>query len=138
VNHIQHELNLLAVLVSALILWFLGALWFSPALFAKPWMAMVGIKKEAANQKSMIFGMVASFIGDVVVAFVLAHLVLWSNAPTFGWGAMLGFICWGAFFGAPNLPQSIYEGRPFKLFAITNGYWLVGLILIGGVLAVWR
>jgi hypothetical protein len=36
------------------------------------------------------------------------------------------------------LPQGIYEGRPFKLFAINQGYWLVGLMIVGAMLAVWR
>jgi len=29
-------------------------------------------------------------------------------------------------------------GRPFKLFLINAGYWLVGLLVIGGILARWR
>ena len=41
--HHLHLTNPWAILVSALIQWFLGALWYSPALFARPWMAMLGI-----------------------------------------------------------------------------------------------
>jgi hypothetical protein len=75
---------------------------------------------------------------DLILAFVLEHLIFWSGASTFGWGALVGFIAWTGFFVAPNLPQGIYENRPFKLFAINNGYWLVGFLVVGGVLAVWR
>jgi hypothetical protein len=138
VEHIHHALNHWAILVSALFLWFLGAAWYSPALFAKPWMAMIGIKKDESKKSSMLAGMIASFICDVVLAFVLDHLIVWSGASTIGWGALIGFIAWVGFFAAPNLPQNIYEGRPFKLFAINNGYWLVGLVVIGGIMAVWR
>jgi hypothetical protein len=137
-EHIHHGLNHWAILVSALFLWFLGAAWYSPALFAKPWMAMIGIKKDESNKSSLLAGMIASFICDVVLAFVLDHLVVWSGASTIGWGALIGFIAWVGFFAAPNLPQNIYEGRPFKLFAINNGYWLVGLVVIGSIMAIWR
>jgi hypothetical protein len=137
-HHIHHELNHLAIIVSAVILWLLGAVWYSPVLFAKPWMAIIGIKKDATKSSSMIAGMVASFVCDVIRAFVLAHLIIWSDASTFGWGALVGFIAWTGFFAAPNLPQGIYEGRPLKLFAINSGYWLVGLLIVGGVLAIWR
>jgi hypothetical protein len=137
-QHIFHDLNHVAIVVSAVILWLLGAVWYSPALFAKPWMAILGIKKESAKGNSMIAGMIASFICDVILSFILAHIVLWTQAATFGWGALVGFIVWIGFFAAPNLPQGIYEGRPFKLFAINNGYWLVGLSIVGGVLAIWR
>jgi hypothetical protein len=132
--HINH----LAVIVSALILWFLGAAWYSPALFAKPWMAMLGIKKGEGNKNSLLAGMISSLICDLVLSFILAHFVVWTGTATFGWGALIGFLCWVGFFAAPNLPQGIYENRPFKLFAINNGYWLVGLIVVGGLLAVWR
>jgi Protein of unknown function (DUF1761) len=125
-----------ALLVSALILWFLGAIWYSPALFAKPWMTMVGVKPDKGN--SMIVGMVSSFIGDLILSLVLAHVVLWSGADSYGWGAFIGFLIWLGFFAAPNFAQGIYEQRPFKLFAINNGYWLVGLVIVGGLLAVWR
>ena len=53
-------------------------------------------------------------------------------------GAFIGFLVWLGFFAAPNLPQGIYENRPFKLFAINNGYWLVGLLIVGVLLSVWR
>jgi hypothetical protein len=137
-EHIHHALNHWAILVSALFLWFLGAAWYSPALFAKPWMAMIGIKKDESKKSSMLAGMIASLICDVVLAFVLDHLIVWSGASTIGWGALIGFMVWVGFFAAPNLPQNIYEGRPFKLFAINNGYWLVGLVVIGSIMAIWR
>ena len=82
--------------------------------------------------------MVTSFICDLVLAFVLAHFVRWSGVETFAWGALIGFIVWVGFFAAPRLPQGIYENRPFKLFAINEGYWLVGLLIIGGLLAIWH
>ncbi len=136
--HIFHDLNYVAIIVSAVILWLLGAAWYSPALFAKPWMAMLGIQKGATKGNSLIAGMIASFVCDAILAFILAHIVIWTQAATFGWGAVVGFIVWVGFFAAPNLPQGIYEGRPFKLFAINSGYWLVGLLIVGGVLAIWR
>ena len=130
--------NHLAIIVSALILWFLGAAWYSPPLFAKPWMAMLGIKKGDSNKNSLLAGMISSLIGDLILSFVLAHFVIWSGATTFAWGAFIGFICWLGFFVAPNFPQGLYENRPFKLFAINNGYWLMGLLIVGGLLAVWH
>ena len=137
-EHIHHSLNHLAIITSGVFLWLLGAAWYSPALFAKPWMAMLGIKKGEHNKSSLMVGMIASFVCDIVVAFILDHLVVWSGASTLGWGALIGFIAWVGFFAAPNLPQNIYENRPFKLFAINNGYWLVGLLAVGGLLAVWH
>ena len=133
-----HSLNNLAILVSAVILWVLGAIWFSPALFAKPWMALLGIKMEPGKRSGMLLGMTASFIGDLVMSFILSTIIMWSNATGFGNGSVIGVLVWMAFFAAPNLPQGLYEKRPFKLFVITSGYWLVGLFIVGGLLATWK
>ena len=135
-HHLSH-MNHLAVLVSAVILWVLGAVWYSPALFAKPWMAALGIV-PGHPKDGLVIGMISSFLGDFLVAFILLHFVMWSNAFTWGTGAFIGFITWLGFFAATQFPQGIYENRPVKLFVINSGYWLVGLLLIGGVLAVWR
>ena len=137
-EHVHHHLNHVAIIASAVILWVLGAIWYSPALFARPWMAMLGIEKGAANRKSLVPGMIASFIGDLVAALVLAHFVIWSEASTLGWGAFVGFLSWFGFIAATSFPQGIYENRPVKLFAINSGYWLVGLLVIGMLIAVWH
>lgn len=134
--HHQH-FNHWAVLASALILWFLGALWYSPVLFAKPWIEIVG-RKKGEKPEGVGRGMIASFLGDLILAFVLAHIIGWSGADTAGWGVFIGVLTWAGFVVAPLYPQSIYEGRPFKYFAINSGYWLVGLVVVGGLLAAWR
>jgi hypothetical protein len=126
-----------AILVSAVIFWVLGAIWYSPLLFAGPWVAMVK-PNPATKSRNMIAGSIASFFCDLVLSLILAHMVLWSGADSFGLGALVGFIAWMGFFAAPTLPQGIYEGRPFSLFAINTGYRLVGLLIVGGLLAVWR
>jgi len=138
VEHIHHHLNHLAIISSAVFLWVLGAVWYSPALFAKPWMALLGITPDPSKRKGLVGGMIASFIGDLILALVLSHFVIWSGASTIGWGAFVGFVSWLGFIAAPNLPQGIYEGRPVRLFLINAGYWLVGLLVVGALLAAWH
>lgn len=133
-----HAVNNLAILVSGIILWVLGAIWYSPALFAKPWMQLLGIKKEEGKRDGLLLGMTASFIGDLVLSFVLTYIIMWSNTTGFARGGVVGVLVWMGFVAAPNLPQGLYERRPFKLFAINSGYWLVGLFIVGGLLSVWR
>ncbi|HSZ17439.1 MAG TPA: DUF1761 domain-containing protein [Terracidiphilus sp.] len=135
---LHHHLNQLSIFASALILWILGAIWYSPPLFSKPWMKLLGFDKYVPHKNTLVPGMMASFVCDFILSFVLANFIIWTGADTFAWGALTGLIIWIGFFVAPNLPQSIYENRPFRLFAINNGYWLVGLPLVGGVIAIWR
>lgn len=132
------QINHLAVISCAILLWLLGAAWYSPAMFANKWMQLLGITREPGKRDGLLLGMTASFLGDLVMSFVLANIVVWAQISGFGRGAVLGVLMWIGFIAAPNLPQGLYERRPFKLFAINSGYWLVGLFLVGGILATWR
>jgi len=128
--------NHMHVLMAALVQWVLGALWYSPVLFANPWTAMVEVRPEAKGSR-MAIGMIASFIGSLVVSFLLMHVVWWSGAYGFKQGARVGFILWAGFIFVPLAAQYLYEGRPFKLFAANTGYWLVALMMSGALLAHW-
>lgn len=132
------EINLLAILCCAILLWILGAAWYSPALFAKEWMRLLEITREPGRRDGLLLGMTASFFGDFVISFILANIIAWAHIATFARGTVIGVLMWIGFIAAPNLPQGLYEKRPFKLFAINSGYWLLGLAIVGGILAVWR
>ena len=128
--------NHLAILVAALYQWILGALWYS-LFFAKPWMALTGHKK-GERPKAAVIGMISSFIGGLILSFVLAHVVIWSGSMTIGCGAFIGLICWLGFIAAPLFAETIYEQRSFKLLAINLGYWLAALVVSGGLIAAWQ
>lgn len=131
--------NLLAVLAATLIQFFLGALWYS-LFFAKPWMALTGhVRSETGERpKGAISSMIVSFFGGLVLSFILAHVVLWSGASGIHAGVFVGFICWLGFVAAPLLSETMYERRPYKLYAINAGYWLTSLLISGAVLACWQ
>jgi hypothetical protein len=132
------EINYLAILVCAILLWILGAAWYSPAMFAKKWMQLIGITREPGKRDGLLLGMTASFFGDLVMSFVLANVITWAHIAGFARGSVMGVVMWMGSIAAPNLPQGLYERRPFKLFAINSGYWLLGLAIVGGILATWR
>ena len=132
------EINFAAIFTCAVFLWVLGAAWYSPVMFAKKWMQLLGITREPGKRDGLLLGMTASFFGDLVMSFVLANILVWAHITGFTRGAVLGVLMWIGFIAAPNLPQGLYEKRPFKLFAINSGYWLIGLFVAGGILASWR
>ena len=131
------QFNLLAVLVSGVMMWLLGAIWYSPIAFGKKWAALVP-GPQGDKKKTMMVGMIMSLVGDILLSFVLAHVIIWSGSREFGRGLFIGFVMWMGFFAATAIPQSIFEGRPFKLFAINQAYNLLGLMLMGGILSAWR
>ncbi|HEY1758173.1 MAG TPA: DUF1761 domain-containing protein [Bryobacteraceae bacterium] len=114
----------------------IGALWYSPVLFLKTWMRLTGIGEQQMKQ-----GMGGKIAGDIagsfVMAFAMAHMVAWAEATEVFGGLLVGFLCWIGFVAVSSLNTVTYEKRPFKLFALHNGYNLVSLLAMGVILATW-
>jgi len=130
------HVNWVAILISAVVMWLLGALWYG-LLFKKSWRKLVGYA-DGEKVKNMAFGMVTSFIACFVLSFVMAHIAGWAKSRLFTAGAELGVICWLGFMAPPLFAQHIYEGRRVNLFAINAGYWLMAMAIAGGILAVFH
>jgi hypothetical protein len=135
------RINYPAVVVSAIAYWMLGALWYSPVLFARPFVALKGwTPEEVATLQAAGAGkeVLAAFAGSLVLAYVLAHFVKFTGAETASGGLQTGFLLWLGFVVTTNLETVLFEGRPLGLYLINNGYHFVGLLGMGALLAVWR
>jgi len=123
----------LAVIYAAIAQWLLGALWYG-FVFKARWKALVGIP-ESEKPKNAWFPMVASFVANVVLATVLAYMVTWTHATSLSHGFYIGAICWVGFMAPPLFTEHIFERRPARLFAINAAYWLLAMMIGGGILA---
>jgi uncharacterized membrane protein len=137
--HLPH-VNYLAVLVAGIVIFLLGGFWYSPALFAKKWVALMGKTEEelkpAPGTMPVKFGL--AFVCGLLVAWTLA-VVLNHFAPLTPWrGAALGVLCWIGFTGATSFANAIFSGKPKMLWAIDSGYNLVSFVIAGLILGAWR
>jgi len=128
-------INYLAVLVAAVSTFVIGALWYSPVLFGKAWMAASGMTEEKAREGNMplVFGL--SFLLELVAAFVLAMFVGPGAGFHFGLlaGLHVGLFWVGGAFGVVYL----FEQRPVRLWLVNAGYMVVAFTVMGGILGVW-
>jgi len=129
--------NYWALIVAALIRLVIAAVWFSPVAFLESWRRIVGID-EATMNAGMPRAIALDVVGSLVLAFVLAHAVVYAGAATILQGAAVGFWNWLGFIAVVNLSETMHENRPFKFLAINTGYNLIALPLMGALLAVWR
>jgi hypothetical protein len=135
------RINYAAVAVSALAYWLLGGLWYSPLLFARPFVALMRYTPEqvaaiqAAGEGRQLF---VALLISLLLAYVLAHFVRFTGAETARTGLLAGFWLWLGFVATTNLETVLFESRPLGLYLINNGYHLVGLLGMGALLAVWR
>ncbi len=128
--------NYLAVIVSAIVYWLLGGVWFA-LLFGKQWMKLENITEAQAKGMNPTVPYIVSFLTGLLIAFVLAQLCAWRNATTAARGASLGVLLWLGIVAPVTYTTSMYEMRPLNLFLINEGYVLVGFIAMGAILGAW-
>jgi hypothetical protein len=130
------DIKLVAVLVAAIINMVVGFLWYSPVLFAKPWMNLVGKRMEELQANAPL-GYALTFVGALVQAYILAHFVQYIGATDIKEGLEAGWWIWLGFTGITMGVNYIFAGRNWKLWAIDSGYFLVVLLINGALLASW-
>jgi hypothetical protein len=137
-----HHINLLGVLVAAISTMVVGLLWYSPLLFAKPWVREMGYDmndkaKMEEMKKSAGPAYAGSFVASLVSAFVLALFLHWTKAENWQFGALIGFHVWLGFVATVQLTGVLFMKQSMKLFAINTGYQLVCYLVMGAILGAW-
>ncbi len=134
------NINFLALVVAAIASFALGAVWYSPVLFAKAWQNALGLTEEYLQKSNMavIFG--SSFVLIFLMNFGLA-IILQGHAGrdvTAMSGALYGGLI-GIFFIATSIGiNMLYQRKSFTLWAIDAGYQVLYLTLGGAILGAWR
>ena len=124
------------ILVAAIAKMAIGALWYSPALFLRPWFNLSGVT-EKQMKEGMAKALAVEFVGSLLMAFVLVHAIRYAGASTVSQGMAVGSFSWLGFVAVVTIGNVTYERKPFKLFLLINGYLLISLLVMGAILAVW-
>jgi Protein of unknown function (DUF1761) len=139
----MHSLNWLAILVAGLSTMVVGFLWYSPLLFAKPWMREMGYDPndkarmgEMKKRAGAAYG--GSFVASLLSAFTLALILHGLRAEDLHTGVMLGFHVWLGFVATVQFTGALFAKQSMKLFAINTGYQLVCYLVMGVILTLWR
>ncbi len=135
--------NLWAVLVSALATMVVGFVWYSPMLFANPWMKLMGYDpndkaKIAEMQKSAGPSYAMSLIASILSAFVLGKLIAVAGFATAFDGLKIGLVVWLGFVTTVQLTNALFSHQRNRLYMINTGYQLVCYVVMGAILGAWR
>jgi hypothetical protein len=144
----EPTINYFAVLVSALLVFMLGALWYSPVMFSKAWIKgmdwsdekVKAMQDHGPGSKPFII----SFTGSLIMAFVTAHMVDFmkvvfgdSGMSNLAIGLTCAFWLWLGYIATYSLNTVAYEDKSWQFYFINTGYQFVGLMIMGGLNAVW-
>jgi surface polysaccharide O-acyltransferase-like enzyme len=135
--------NLWAVLVSALATMVVGFVWYSPALFARPWTILMGYDpndkaKMAEMQKSAGPSYMMSLVASLMSALVLGKIIEVSGTAGAVDGLKIGLVVWLGFVTTVQFTNALFSRQPNKLYMINTGYQAVCYVAMGAILGAWR
>ena len=131
--------NYLAIVVAAVVAWLAGAGWYTS--LGKVWTAAIGMTPEQAQQAKSRPGahlpFLYTFIAQLVMAWVLAGVLGHIGALTLRAGVISGAFCWLGFVITTLVVSYTFAMRDWRLLLIDGGYWLLALVLMGGIIGAW-
>lgn len=130
-------INFWAVLLAAVAAMMIGSLWYSPAMFGKEWLALVGKREEDLKPAEAGPAYFWTTVGSLVSAYVLAYIIGLMGAANIWSGVLAGFWIWLGFQVFMMVSGSLFEGRPLRLVFINAGNSLVTLLVMGAILGAW-
>jgi hypothetical protein len=131
------EINFLAVLVCGVVAMIIGAIWYGP-LFGKKWMKEEGSTEEELRKDfnpAKTYGL--AFIGNLIIAYVLARVIGYTAAASVADGLRVAFLCWIGFTGVTMMINYLFERKTIALFFINSMYHLVIFLVFAIILSAW-
>ncbi len=158
-------MKILVTFIAALVPMVVGFIWYNPKVFGTIWMNETGMTPEKGRSANMAKTFGLTFLLSLMMAFILQTIVIhqaalqsiiqgdesdaakkWladsmsaygNNFRTFKHGMLHGFIA-GLFIVLPAIGVgSLFEQRSGKYIWIASGFWMVSMMLMGGIICQW-
>ena len=132
-------INHSAVLAAAMAKIGVEFVWHGP-LFGKVWMQLTGLtrdKMEKGMGKAHFFSLVGSLVMSYALAYSLVFAAAFLKIDGVYAGVLCGFCNWLGFIAPVTLGSVSWEGKPWKLWLLLNSSYLVSLLIMGIILALW-
>ena len=135
-------INYWAVLVAAIASMVVGWLWYG-VFFKRQWMALMGYNADSMKGMKMTANKayLIQFIASFVMAYVLSHALVFASTylQTSGAsaGLLAGFWHWLGFIVPVSLGIVLWENKSWSLWLINASHYLVSLLVMGLILALW-
>mgnify|MGYP001079183625 CR=1 FL=1 len=128
------EISFWAMLVAAIAAFVVGALWYSPLLFANVWIKAKGFTEgdiSKAKEKNMVPSYLAGFVINIVTAVSFAFFISIASASSFNQIVFIGFMLWIGFMVPIFFDNKLWDMKDsWVLFFINSFYRLAALLVM--------
>lgn len=135
------QVNIVAILLAGVASMVVGFLWYSPLLFAKPWMKLMGYTEKSMKESQAAMGKMyaISFVVTLLMAYMLSHVMALSenfyHYSRFMTGLTTGFSMWIGFIAPVQITDVLFGKKTWSLFWINTGYQLASIIVMAVVIS---
>jgi len=134
-------INYLEVLVATIAAYAVGAIWYSPAGFYKPWIKMMHEFRGDHAKKMPLTAtqaMTLGFLFTLLISYVFAHFVVLVGAEGVPGALTLAFWTWLGFALTTLSNSWLYEGKSLRLFLFNATHLLVAFLVMALVFGLWN
>ena len=132
------HLNYLAVAVSAIAYFMLGAIWYNAKVFGTIWAKGHNIDTTNMDRSGMGKMMALTFVSCFVIAIVCGYMMTALYSYKCMSGMKLGLLMGVGFSGTTYFVHCLYTKKPFSVVLIDGGYHVLGIMLCSIIMSVWR
>ncbi len=130
--------NYLAITLAAVACFLLEAAWYS--YFAQAWLDGIGRTAQSLTSTgvnpALQYG--TALLSAAVMAAVLSVVIQLTGSQTAFRGIKIAALLWLGCVLATWATEYAFEVRTYKLFAVNTGFWLVGMVVMGAIVGVWK
>ena len=131
------DVNWLAVIVAGLAYFALGAVWYTNALFGRQYRSALGLDPEEQGQPDPVL-LGVNLIGWLLASLALALVVIAIGADSLIDGVVVGLVAGVGMVATHQVVNTTYDGRNSAILKIHVPYTIIGFVLMGAILAMWR
>ena len=115
----------------------LGFVWYSPPLFMNLWLKGLGKRPSDLYQSDPV-PFIAAIVGAIAFCYILAWVNDKAKAESATDGAIVGGLVWLGFIAPTLAVHYKFIGLSWLAIGVDAGKELVGAVLTGAILAVWK
>lgn len=134
------QINWLAVLAAGVAAFVIGGVIYG-AVFGKKWVSLHGYDNEAKLaefRKSQGRAFALMFVGELLMALVIAVILTALTDVTWMTGAVVGLLMWAGAALPDQIMQNAAHRKPLAAFGIDTVHALLYLVAAGAILGAWR
>jgi hypothetical protein len=128
--------NWIAVIVVALIYFVIHFFWYFPFIFGNIWLRLVG--KESEPKSKLIRDTIIMIPTSFITILILALVMEFTGMTDILSAILLSLLVWVGFVATIGINQNNFNDRGIKLFLLEYGFYLIGLMVAGSILAFWK